>query len=146
MNVRNCFGLLTILLLCVSACQQGITIVPVSGRVLIDGEPLTHGVIMVTPSNHRPAMATLRPDGSFTLTTHHEGDGVAIGTHPVAIIAHETLSPSQQRWHAPKKYMSPDTSGLTITIDRPRDDLVIELTWQGSGHKGPYVERQEKEN
>lgn len=112
--------------------------VPVSGRVLIDDKPLTYGFIRLTPSGARPATATLDAEGRFTLTTFEPDDGVVLGTHPVSVLAAEPLSGSTQRWHAPKKYANPRTSGLSVTIDGPNDDLVIRLTW-ASGK--PFVER-----
>ncbi|NLE37617.1 MAG: DUF4198 domain-containing protein [Pirellulaceae bacterium] len=111
--------------------------VPVSGQVLIDGEPLTHGQIRLTPANARPATAEIAPDGRFTLTTFDEGDGVVPGVHPVSVAANEYLSETRQRWHAPKKYADPTTSGLTATVDGPNDSLVITLSWEGGK---PFVE------
>ena len=112
--------------------------VPVSGQVLIDGKPLTQGFVRLTPKGARPATAEIDRDGRFTLSTFGEEDGVVEGTHAVAVIAAEQLGGNSQRWHAPKKYARPDTSGLTITIDGPTDSLAIELTWNGGK---PFVER-----
>jgi len=116
--------------------------VKVSGRVLIDGKPVEHGFVQVAPDGYRAAMAPIGKDGRFTLSTSPDadGDGVAIGTHPAAVIALENLTPGSQRWHAPKKYNSITTSNLTVVIDGTTDDLVINLTWKDSGQKGPYVE------
>ncbi|MBN2024225.1 MAG: hypothetical protein JW809_15690 [Pirellulales bacterium] len=112
--------------------------VPVSGRVLIDDKPLAYGFIRLTPMGARPATATLDAEGRFTLTTFEPGDGVVPGAHPVSVLAAEPLSGSTQRWHAPKKYANPRTSGLSATIDGPNDDLVIRLTWAGGKS---FVER-----
>jgi len=76
-------------------------------------------------------------DGRFTLKTFENGDGAVLGTHPVMILAAEQLSPRKQRWHAPKKYANPKTSGLTAAIDGPTDSLLIELSWEGGK---PFVE------
>ena len=54
-----------------------------------------------------------------------------LGTHPVAVIGLEVLGPGLQCWHAPKKYRGAETSGLTIEITGPTDDLEINLTWDG---------------
>ncbi len=116
--------------------------VPVSGIVLIDGKPLTHGVVQVEPEAGRMSYGDIGPDGRFTLSCYEEGDGCLVGTHKVAVVAHETLSPSSQRWHAPKKYATSETSGLTVTVTEPTDNLQINLTWDG---KGPFVERQGSE-
>lgn len=112
--------------------------VPVSGQVLIDGVPLTQGSIMVVPEGDRPAGGTIGPDGRFRLSSYARNDGVVPGTHKVAIQATEHLSERDTRWLAPKKYGNPNASGLTITVTEPRDDVVIEITWEG---KKPFVER-----
>lgn len=112
---------------------------PVSGVVVIDGEPLTHGFVQVTPTGQRAAHGKIGPDGTFQLTTFEENDGCVPGRHAVAIIATESINASSQRWHAPKKYMSNKTSGLEIDVkaDGPTDDVRIELTWDGGK---PFVE------
>jgi hypothetical protein len=113
--------------------------VPVSGRVLIDGQPLTYGFIRLVPQNARPASAEIGPDGRFTLKTFEDGDGAVLGTHIVTIAANEYVSETVQRWHAPKKYADPATSGLTTTITGPTNSLVIPLSWNGGK---PFDDRQ----
>jgi hypothetical protein len=112
--------------------------VPVSGQVLIDGKPLSFGAIRVIPEGARPAVGKIGPDGRFVLTTFDEGDGTVTGQHRVAVVAAEQTSPTTQRWHAPKRYAQPTTSGKTVTIDGPTDSLTIELSWGGGK---PFVEK-----
>ncbi len=132
-------ALLGVILSLVSGCSDGRPKrVPVSGRVLIDGKPLPHGFIRLIPEGARPASGKIGPDGCFTLTTFERGDGAVPGTHPVSVTGVETISTTSQRWHAPKKYVNPKTSGLIATIDGPTDSLVVELTWDGGK---PFVER-----
>lgn len=128
--------------LLLAGCSSGPKIVPVSGQVLIDGKPLEHGVVQVAPAGFRPAVGTIGPGGRFTLETLEPGDGCVVGTHPAAVIANESTSPSSQRWHAPKKYADASTSGLQVTIDGPTDSLKIELSWDGGK---PFVEHYNKE-
>lgn len=123
-------------------CSSGPRIVPVSGMVRIDGQPLTHGFVQVAPANFRAASGKVGPDGRFTLTTLTTNDGCVLGTHPAAVIATETLGPGAQRWHAPKTYAALDNSGLTVTITGPTDDLTIDLTWSGGQ---PFIEWFDKE-
>jgi len=123
-------------------CSSGSKIVPVSGIVLIDGHPLTHGKIQVAPAGERPAFAVIGPDGRFTLSTYGQADGVAIGTHPFAVVAHETLGPSSTKWHAPKKYASTETSGLTMTVEKATNDIVVNLSWDGGK---PFIVHGQKE-
>jgi hypothetical protein len=117
-------------------------LVPVSGTVTIDGQPVSHGGLTVHTQGHRPSMARLDDEGQFTLTCRHPGDGVVTGTHLVTVSAEESLGETSSRWHAPKEYSNPATSGLWVTIDGPTDDLKIELTWdKSSKEKGPFVEK-----
>ena len=105
--------------------------VKTSGTVLIDGEPLTWGYVTILPQDGRAAGGQVGPDGRFSFTCYGDNDGAIAGTHTVIVSAGESLGPSTRKWHAPKKYANPETSGLTVTIDQPKDDLVIELTWDG---------------
>ncbi len=104
---------------------------PVSGQVLIDGKPLEHGFVQIMPKDGRAASGKIGPDGKFQLTTYEPNDGCLPGKHIVTVIAKEETGPHSRRWHAPKKYMDPTTSGLTADITEPTDSLKIELTWDG---------------
>ena len=134
------FALLSVACLaCLTAgCDDRPERVPVSGKVLIDGKPLTYGTIMVIPEDARPAMGKIGPDGSFSLTCYEENDGSVTGQHQVSVTAVEALSGSSQKWHAPKRYSDANTSGLTVDISEPTDSLVINLSWDGGA---PFIER-----
>ena len=111
--------------------------VAISGRVLIDGKPLKLGYIRFVTEGARPAWANIDPDGRFTLETFGDHDGAVLGTHKILVRASETLGPYKLKWHAPKKYADARTSGLTETIDRPNDNLLINLIWDGGK---PFIE------
>ena len=112
--------------------------VPVSGTVLIDGKPLTTGVVMFVPIEGRTAVGAIDEQGHFELTCKKIGDGALLGTHQVAVDATEPLPGDQIRWYAPKKYADYRTSGLTQEVKGETDDIVIELEWNGGK---PFVER-----
>lgn len=112
--------------------------VKVSGQVLIDGQPLEHGFVQVTPAKARPSTGKLGPGGRFRLTTFEPDDGCVPGKHPVAVIGVQSVDGSSQRWHAPKKYSSAETSGLHVEIPQATDSLLINLTWDGGK---PFEER-----
>lgn len=103
--------------------------VPVSGKVTIDGQPLTSGFVRLVPDDARPSVGRIQEDGSFTLTTFTKKDGSVPGTHRVAVVAYDEANPSQLRWLVPRKYSHAKTSDLTVDIDGPTDALEIELTW-----------------
>lgn len=111
--------------------------IAVSGQVLIDGQPLSQGLIQFVPEGARPSGGKLDAEGRFKLTCYDGGDGVVPGTHRVMISAKEILSESKVRWHAPPKYADFRESGLVFTLTEPTDDLKIELTWDGGK---PFVQ------
>jgi hypothetical protein len=127
-----------LLLLVFSGCEGRPDRVPVSGKVLIDGQPLTRGYIRVVPSDARASGGEIGPDGRFTLGCFEKADGCVVGTYPVSVYAAEPLGANAKRWLAPRKYADPATSGLTVDIKEPTDSLVIELSWDGGK---PFVER-----
>ena len=119
--------------------------VPVSGRVMIDGQPLvaaTNGYthVMLVPTDARPAYGKIDSEGRFTLATYSdEGeDGCVPGEHTVVVTAYEQVGASACRWLVPPKYRDYRTSDKKVTIDGPTDDLQIDLSWDGGK---PYVQR-----
>jgi hypothetical protein len=110
----------------------------VSGQVLIDGKPLSHGFIRFVPQGGRPAGGRLDEQGRFTLSSYGANDGIILGVHRVEVDASEEISSTQKKWHAPKKYFRYKSSGLEQEIAGPTDSLVINLTWDGGK---PFVER-----
>ena len=112
--------------------------VPVSGRVLIDGQPLESGNIRVHAAANRAASGKIEADGRFTLSTYEFGDGVVVGQHPVTVTGSKLLNSQTMRWYAPKKYASGESSGLTLDISEPTDAAEINLSWEGGK---PFDER-----
>lgn len=111
--------------------------VPISGQVLIDGEPLKFGVIRFIPDDGRPSSGNLDANGRFTLRCFDDDDGAVLGHHKVAIFANEALDERRTRWHAPPKYASLTNSGLDQTITAGNPSLIIKLTWDGGK---PYTD------
>jgi len=109
-------------------------VVPASGIVTLDGEPLPGGFVRVVPAASRPATGAIGPDGRFTLGTFAEADGCVPGTLGVEVIgplprgcemAPVAATPAVT---VPDRYRTADTSGLTITVTRATTDLVIALS------------------
>ena len=137
---RSWFGLaisLVTLIMLVGCSDGRPTRVPVSGKVLIDGKPLTQGIVQFVPEGARPAAGKLDQDGRFVLTCYDGDDGVVVGTHRVMISAKEMISESKVKWLAPPKYADFRNSELSFEITEPTDDLTIELTWDGGK---PFVQ------
>lgn len=115
--------------------------VPVAGKVLLDGQPLSTGSVQFVPEHGRPAGGMILPDGSFRLTCYEHNDGATLGTHMVSVTSAQALNPVQTKWFAPKKYSKPGTSGIQITVEESIDDLVIELEGEGGKPFQPYIEQ-----
>ncbi len=106
----------------------------VSGRVkFADGSPLTVGRVVIEYDDSKQAWGRILGDGSFTIGTFAENDGMKPGTWKVAIRNAEFIkygdppSPPVPLIH--ERYGSTATSGLsfevpkevewTIVVDRP---------------------------
>jgi len=130
-------ALIAVVLTIAPGCDSRSKRVPVAGQVLIDGEPLAGGHIWIEPAGDRAGGGVIDEQGRFRMTTYDENDGCVLGTHKVAVVSSKQLSPTQVMHLVPLKYRESATSELTVTIDKPTEDLKIELTWSG---RKPYVE------
>ena len=95
-------------------------------------------MVRLTTKGSRPSTGKLDSDGRYVLTCFEEGDGAVLGPCMVSIAAIEAIGSNAQRWHAPKKYASPEHSGLTADITEATNSLDFELTWGGGR---PFVEQ-----
>lgn len=119
-------------------CSNHPEIAPVSGRVTIDGAPLTVGFVRFVPAGARSSTGKLNAQGEYRLTCLTEGDGAIVGEHQVEIVATEVLTSSTIKHFVPKKYANGRTSTLTCSVPAGgRDDADFELTWDGGE---PFVE------
>jgi hypothetical protein len=121
-----------------TGCSDRPRRVPVSGQVLVDGQPVTAGFVRIIPTDARPAWGTIGADGRFTLTTFEDNDGCVPGTHKVTVSAFQQTG-SSLRWLAPKRYCEPGTSDLSAKIEGPTDSLKIELSWAGADERTEEV-------
>ncbi|WP_146451798.1 hypothetical protein [Bythopirellula polymerisocia] len=77
-------------------------------------------------------------DGSFQLSENsvsasQQQLGVFPGTYQVAVSATKILSEgsNEVEWLAPSKYADSTTSGIELNIAGPKENLQIDLTWEG---------------
>ncbi len=110
---------------------------PVSGAVLIDGEPLREGTIRFVPKSGRPSSSAIQSDGSFRLIARYVDDvggeeGVPPGQYRVSVSASEILDERAEevRWLAPSRYADFRTADLNVNVDGPEENLIINLTWE----------------
>ena len=120
--------------------------VPVGGVVTVDGKPLEFGDITFLPikggnSEARAGGGSLSEGGNYQLSSYTPNDGLVRGKYQVYISATEPMGETAQRWHAPKKYASAQTSGLTAEITEENQELNFELSWDGEKPREPFVEK-----
>lgn len=122
-----------------TGCNRGPEIVPVAGKITIDGKPLNTGFIVMYQQGFRPATAKIGSDGSFAFKTLKERDGCLRGEHSITVMSNEVLGATRTKFFVPERYANTSTSDAKIKIAEATDNLVINLTWKGSGHKEPYI-------
>ena len=112
---------------------------PVEGKVLYRGEPLEFGSVLFQPEAGPPATGTIGADGSFELSTYSNGDGAVIGKHRVSISCFESQGPNapppdpdrepgRGKPLVPRKYLRPETSGLTVEVKQDNEPFEFKLT------------------
>ncbi|MBI1247564.1 hypothetical protein GC197_06915 [bacterium] len=131
MSTFKLLTFVTSLLVSAGCGESRSAVVKTSGQIFIDGEPLTfkgNGTIRVVPYDGDYATGRINPeDGTFTLTTFKEGDGVVPGSHPVCVVVN-TFGPGGNVLNlVPESYADPTKTGLMVTIIEPTDSLRIEL-------------------
>jgi hypothetical protein len=121
-------GVLVVVLLC--GCSSGgarVKLAPVRGRVLYTNQAVTAAEIYFLPDASKGnsgtmASAILQEDGSFTMTTYPQGDGVAPGAYKV------TLGLGRRQDRELNRYRKVETTPLEFDVpEEGLTDLLIEL-------------------
>jgi hypothetical protein len=100
-------------------------LVPVKGNVTYKGRPLTGGIVHFEPDGYgRYATGKLQSDGTYSLGTNKEGDGVVAGAHVVTIGGFDKSLASDRTL---KKYGSRRSSGLTAEVDAEHTKFDFDL-------------------
>jgi hypothetical protein len=147
-----------VIVLAVAGCGKpaGVSFAPVTGRVVVNGQPLAAGTIHFFPDESKGTsgpMSTgaLQSDGSFTLRGPGLNVGAMVGNHrvyltlplqdqtptPVPVIVNgEVVVQTPQREPAagtlaqiPKKFLQPETSAWTATVAEGKANVLdFEIT------------------
>ena len=132
------------LVLCVAiglsiGCSEQPTRYPVAGKILIDGQPVPKGSIQFVPEKGRPFAGKINQNGTFRLAelsvdSVGKRSGVAPGKYQIGISSAEIVNEHSDEMlnHIPRKYADYRTSELMVEIDSPKEDMLIELTWEGA--------------
>jgi hypothetical protein len=135
----TCLGICTLVI--AIGCDSGPKLIPISGRVTIDGKPLEMGAVTVWVKDYRPSYGMIDKDGRFELMTHKPGDGCPVGEFPVTVTSETASKADVMTYFVPMRYKDPAQSKLSILVEQPRNDWEIELTWKGDPHGGTYSEK-----
>lgn len=137
LKIPCCGAALAGVLICAvvgGGCGPRVTMVPVRGRVTVDGKPLGAGSVMFQPQAGPAARGQINADGSFELGTHHPGDGVRAGpaavrvTSVAAVKAVAGEEAPSGRSMIPMRYADFTTSGITVTVTPGMEPVEIELS------------------
>jgi hypothetical protein len=123
--------LLAILLV---GCNNSPKLVPVRGKVTLDGQPCCPGTIEFVPmepeSGAGKAVSLLGQEGAFELKTHKQGAGVVPARYKVIL----QRDPSEPRLD---KYLYPESTDIVIEVPpEGLPDLVIPLPWKQPKKEG----------
>ena len=108
---------------------------PVSGRVLLNGKPLSTGTVTFVPNRGRVANGDIQSDGTFELSTYRSHDGAIVGSHKAAVLVlrpdiDPTVGPERDKppMLIPPRYATAEESGLKYEVKAGQDNkFTLEL-------------------
>jgi len=109
-------------------------LVPVTGNVTIDGEPLTMGMIsFITEDGKEAFTSQIDSLGNYKLLATASDPGALPGQYTVIVIAEEPAKMGEKGGFTPGKKLVPDkyakkeTSGLTGTVEQGPNTIDFDL-------------------
>ncbi len=124
-------------LLVIVGCGDNDGLVPVSGKVTLDGKPLADAAVgFFADAGGTPAVGTTDAQGNFTLSTHKPGDGATVGQNVVTVSKQSNLDAGKEveeseivrmKNESPIKYFSPKTSDIKVEVKYGMEPVVIDL-------------------
>lgn len=131
---RLCFA--TVLLLNAGCGDGRPTLVPVTGTVTLNGQPVDGALVGFEPQGiegyNRPSIATTDAQGKFVVGTYDKADGMPKGSYKVSVLKKDPIGklpenfntedtaanpqPVKYQWTVPQKYSSTADSGLTVEV------------------------------
>lgn len=117
---------------------SGLKLVPVSGEVTLDGQPVADAAVVFTPlQGGPPASATTDAQGRYQLATNNQ-PGAVPGEHRVTITKQTMhgITPDGMpgpggiriEWHVPERYSRAETSVLTATVGADKREFPFALS------------------
>jgi hypothetical protein len=116
-----------------AGCGQSET-VPVTGTVLLDGQPAANAEVLFAPTKGRLASGSTDASGRFTLSTSRPNDGAVPGEHKVTVVEYYppgkpppmTATGAPSRF--PANYADTSLTPLKVTVERgAKNDFTLEV-------------------
>lgn len=118
-----------------SGCRPGDqNVSPVTGRVTLDGIPLSGAQVMFLPTIGRPSKGETNADGVYELLYTYKQNGAEHGMHTVRVT---TALPSQDGTIAPERVpkMYNEQSQLQQEVRRGRNTIDLPLVSDGAAKR-----------
>lgn len=138
-------------LLC--GCGGGPGLVPVEGRVLLDGRPVREVVVTFTPLDETPGSGSIGStdaEGRFALTDVRGSPGVYVGTYRVSLYPAPTVAARDDPADVvargdgvPAIYIDPNRTPLRALVPPGGGTVEVFLTGSGQGATTTTTPRQE---
>jgi hypothetical protein len=134
-----CFATLTLL-----GCG-GERLVPVSGIVTLDGQPVEQASVLFQHESGRTAFGLTDQTGVFQLSMDDEWAGVPVGSYAIAVsltretggiqptaegledLSKPSSGPGHTEWIIPKRYHDPASSGLSTLVGNRGAHVVLDF-------------------
>jgi hypothetical protein len=132
-----------------SGCSgnSGPKLVKVRGKVVMQGRPLASGVVTFQPlengqiATRRASIGVIGEDGMYHISTYADDDGAEPGEYLVAVdgslkkgggaalsIDPSDPAPAASGDNVPRKYLTPQSSGLKAKIPRDAGEVTLDFT------------------
>jgi len=123
-SVRHCVLLCVIVL--IAGCSGGDPVASVTGKVTVDGEPVTEGMVLFLSEKGAGGSGELQADGTYTLQCPP-------GQYKVAVAPPESTDPTPapakppEEGDIPYQYQDVGSSGLTAELAEGENTFDIPL-------------------
>ena len=116
----------------------------VTGKVTYNGKPIPGGSLVFSPiggaKNNKPGkagQATIKPDGTYAVTTYTDGDGAVVGQHrllfsPPPVEQPQTPAGGHAAASPPSPYADLGPKQAEITVAKGENKIDIELVKQAA--------------
>jgi hypothetical protein len=146
----SCSAVLALFVSLTAGCgKTGPKLVQVNGKVTMQGRPLTCGVVTFQPledgkvSTRRPSIGVIEESGTYRISTFANHDGAMPGEYLVSVdgavekasgkaLSIDPVEAAPIAGAVPKKYLTPQTSGLKAMVPDDTDAVTVDFTLDGA--------------